>query len=509
MKRRRFLQNMTGAIAVAPLASGLSALGRGRPEPNPTGPLDVKSERQVFIDGSFIARSRGVRLAANRPVPTGERCLTADKPWEGFAVLAYNSIMDDNGVLKLWYDSIANDGSRWLCYATSTDGLHWEKPDLGIVPFQGNRHTNIVFPPRPMHHEPNCVFKDTNPACPEPQRYKMVADLHPPGGKRGTYVAGSADGIHWKLLKDSPAFRPSDTNNIAFYDNQIGKYVGYVRVWDPLRKVGRCVFDDFTDWGKEKVVFSYDAEDERALDHGLFSAMDFYTSAALKYPHAANAYFIFPSAYYHYQEAAARRMGSTSPRNDGPLDIQFAASRDGATWKRLDRRPFIGRGTAGGYASGYAYMASGFISRPEEIWLYYAVSNHTHGNYDVKRDKHVGTITRARLRRDGFISADADYEGGEFTTPPLLFSGRQLVLNVDTGAGGCVRVEIQPAAGLAIEGFSAGDCEPMNGNFIRKVVSWRGKREAKNRTDVSQLAGKPVRLHFVMNDAKLYSFKFE
>jgi hypothetical protein len=503
MKRRKFLQQMTGSIAVAPLASELRMSGLGRPTPRMTEPLDVKSERQLFIDDSLIARGRGVRLVVNRPAPTGERCLVADKPWEGFGVLAYNSILEDSGILKLWYDAIANDGSRWCCYATSKDGVHWEKPNLGIVPFNGSRDTNIVFPPERMDHEPNCVFKDTNPACPDSERYKMVANLHPPGGKRGTYVAASPDGLHWKLMKDSPAFRPSDTNNICFYDHRIAKYVGYVRVWDPKRKVGRCFFDDITNWGKEEVVFSYDQEDERGLDSQIFSGMDFYTSAAVKYPHAENVYLLFPSAYYHYQEAAARRMGSVSPRNDGPLDIQFAASRDGIAWKRLDRKPFIGRGLAGGFASNYAYMASGIISRPEEIWLYYAVADHTHGNYDVARDRFVGTITRARLRMDGFVSMDADYSGGELTTPPLRFSGRQLILNVDTGAGGCARVEIQPESGLSIKGFSAGDCDQINGNFIRQIVSWRGK------SDVSYLAGKPVRLHFVMNDTKLYSFKFE
>ena len=148
-------------------------------------------------------------------------------------------------------------------------------------------------------------------------------------------------------------------------------------------------------------------------------------------------------------------------------------------------------------------MASGIVCRGDEIWLYYATSDHTHGNYKVSRDKFTGTITRAKLRLDGFVSLDADYTGGEFTTPPLIFSGRQLALNTDAGGGGSVRVEILPESGLAIEGYSAGDCDVINGNFVRKVVSWRGK------TNVGSLAGKSVRLRLVMNDAKLYSFKFE
>ena len=503
MRRRSFLQDILASMALTPAVSGLRRYGSDKPSTSDSGPLRVGTEKQLFIDDLLIDDGRGVRLVVNRPELTGERCIHADKPWEGFGVLAYNSIMEDDGVLKLWYDAIANDGSRWCCYATSEDGLHWEKPDLGIVPFDGHKGTNIVFPPGRMAHEPNCVFKDSNPACPAAEKYKMVASLHPPGQEHGTYVAASPDGVHWKLMKNSPVFRPSDTNNICFFDNRIQRYVGYVRVWDPMRKVGRCEFSNISDWGKEQVVFAYDNQDQRGLDRVLFSGMDFYTSAAVKYPGANDVYLIFPSAYYHYQKAMARKMGSASPGNDGPLDIQFATSRDGKRWTRLDRKPFIRLGMAGSFDSCYAYMASGIVCRGDEIWLYYATSDHTHGNYKVSRDKFTGTITRAKLRLDGFVSLDADYTGGEFTTPPLIFSGRQLALNTDAGGGGSVRVEILPESGLAIEGYSAGDCDVINGNFVRKVVSWRGK------TNVGSLAGKSVRLRLVMNDAKLYSFKFE
>ena len=512
------MHQVAASLASAPLVSRAGIKGSDQTSPRSADPIRVNSTRQLFVDDLLIAEGRGIRLALNRPDPTGERCVVADKPLESLGVWGYNSVMEDEGVLKLWYDAIASDESRWCCLATSQDGIHWEKPNLGIVPFQGQRDTNIVFPPDRMSHEPSCVFKDTNPACPPAEQYKMVASLHPPGSKNGTYVAASADGLHWKLMKDAPAFRSSDTNNICFFDNRIGRYVGYVRVWDTMRKVGRCEFDDITDWGKEQVVFSYDAEDLRGLDSQIFSttafapggshiktkpAMDFYTSAAWKYPRAENVYLMFPSAYYHYQEDWARRMGTTDPRNDGTLDIRFATSRDGKSWNRLDRHPFIRLGVAGGFASAYAYMASGCICRPEEICFYYGVSDHTHGNYDPARDKFLGTITRARMRLDGFVSVDTEYTGGEFTTPVLLFSGNQLTLNTDTSAGGHVRVELQNGSAQPLAGFSAEECDPINGNFIQKVVSWHGN------PSLQAWMGKPVRLRFVMRDAKLYSFKFE
>ena len=63
-------------------------------------------------------------------------------------------------------------------------------------------------------------------------------------------------------------------------------------------------------------------------------------------------------------------------------------------------------------------------------------------------------------------------------------------------------MEIQDKSGAALRGFTAEDADEINGNYIRKVVTWNDS------SDVSLLAGKPVRLRFVMRDTKLYSFQF-
>lgn len=108
----------------------------------------------------------------------------------------------------------------------------------------------------------------------------------------------------------------------------------------------------------------------------------------------------------------------------------------------------------------------------------------------------------AVARTDGFIVAEAAYTGGELTTKPLVFEGTTLQLNVDTGAGGIVQVEIQDQSGRPLDGFTAADADEINGNYLRVAASWRG------RSDVSALAGQPVRLRFIMRDARLYSFQF-
>ncbi|RYD26726.1 MAG: hypothetical protein EOP86_25520, partial [Verrucomicrobiaceae bacterium] len=74
--------------------------------------------------------------------------------------------------------------------------------------------------------------------------------------------------------------------------------------------------------------------------------------------------------------------------------------------------------------------------------------------------------------------------------------------NIDTGATGTAFVELRDAEGKSIPGFTLADCEEIGGNFIDQRVYWKGK------TDVSSLAGRPVRLYFKLTRAKLYAFQF-
>jgi hypothetical protein len=106
------------------------------------------------------------------------------------------------------------------------------------------------------------------------------------------------------------------------------------------------------------------------------------------------------------------------------------------------------------------------------------------------------------MRLDGFISVHAGYEQGQFTTKPFRFSGNQLEINYSTSGAGRIRVELQDEAAQPVAGFGLDDCEVIYGDDISRVVKWQ------QGADVSRMAGKPVRLRFVMNEADLFSLKF-
>ena len=110
-----------------------------------------------------------------------------------------------------------------------------------------------------------------------------------------------------------------------------------------------------------------------------------------------------------------------------------------------------------------------------------------------------GMVTQ---RLDGFVSADASYAGGELITPLLEFSGNRLELNIDTSAVGDARVELLDSQNRPISSFTLRDADPIQGNFIRKVVTWNGA------DGLTALQSKLVRIRFVMRAAKLYAFQF-
>ena len=118
-----------------------------------------------------------------------------------------------------------------------------------------------------------------------------------------------------------------------------------------------------------------------------------------------------------------------------------------------------------------------------------------------------GYIQRYALRADGFASVAAPLEGGELITRPLLFDRMNgevnLQINYSTSGAGSVRIEIQDVHGNAVPGLALADAEPNVGDAIDQPVRWQSG------SNVSRLAGTPLRLRIVMHDADLYSFRFQ
>jgi hypothetical protein len=445
-------------------------------------PINVGADKQLFIDRRFVERERNIALVVNRPEKTGDRIIIADKPWESFIVNAWVTVMEDEGRVRMWYEAYSaetpSDTQARLCYAESQDGIHFTKPELGLIEFRGSEKNNIVFDGKPGWYHGGTVFKD--PTAPPDKRYKLIyLGQGGDAGKHAVRGACSPDGLRWTQYPEPILDVSSDTQSVGFWDERIKKYVAYVRLWNPMRTVGRSESDDFAHFPPAQEVMRYDDQDPPDTD--------LYNNAAIKYPYAADAYLAFPSRYYHKPDT---------------LDAQLAVSRDGISWTRPDRTPFIPLGKEGEFDSMTIYASVGLLRRGDELWMYYNGGNVGHNVNDPKRVKYGRVTSRAVLRLDGYMSVDTTETGGEFTTPPIIFSGDHLELNIDTGMRGVCAVELRDEAGKPIKAFNAERCDVIQANSTAHEVTWRKS------ASLSQFAGKPIRLRFIMKDCKLYAFQF-
>lgn len=487
--------------------------------------IAIGSRRELFVDDALIGKLSGqAEQRLHHPQPR-EIVMVHDAPWEGSGS-GYHSVFRDGNLYRMYYKAWqltvtpkgVNTGEHPLfcCYAESDDGIHWRKPELGLHEFKGSKANNIVIPhgmmgkANPDGGHP-AVFKDENPAAAAEAKYKAIVRSNSP---KGLLALKSPDGIHWSPMSEAPVITDGafDSQNLAFWDGVRGVYRAYWRTftggvteeknWKPEghRAIRTATSKDFLHWENQKDLTYEDSPVEHL-----------YTNQVKPYHRAPHLLIGFPTRYVERDwsesmralpEREHREWRSKANQRYGTAVTEglFMVSRDGVKFKRWNEAflpPGIER--EGTWNYGHQYIAwqlvetkSALEGAPDELSLY-AGENYWTGNSSALR--------RYTLRMDGFVSIHAPMKGGELVTKTVTFTGKQLTMNFRSSAAGGIQVEIQDAEGKAVPGYSLADAEPQFGDSLDRAVTW------KNGSDVSPLAGKPVRLRFVLNDADLYSFQ--
>jgi len=466
--------------------------------------IDVGTDLQPLIDSYLIQTFDGkAHFQLHSPTPR-EISLVLDEPWEGNAC-NYFTVFQDGDRYRMYYkgDNLTLDGKNLrahplvTCYAESSDGVHWEKPKLGLFEYEGSKENNIVWEGPGAHDF--APFVDTNPACPPEARYKSVAN-----GGNGLLAFTSADGILWSLVQEAPIITEGafDSNNVAFWDPNTNEYRAYVRDFrDGTRDIKMATSKDFVTWS-EPVWLDYPGAPKEQL----------YTNNIIPYFRAPQIYLGFPTRYVErgWSESMRalpeldhrlKRSETTDRYGMALTDGLFMTSRDGRTFHRWSET-FIcpGLRTANNWAYGDNYQCWGVVTTkavmddaPDELSVY-ATEGYWTG--DSSR------LRRFTLRMDGFVSVHASMAGGGIMTRPIVFEGKDLALNFSTSAAGSIRIEVLDVAAEPIEGFTLDDAPVIFGDNLARVVTW------KDGKDLSALSGTPIRLRFHMDDADLYAFQF-
>jgi hypothetical protein len=323
--------------------------------------------------------------------------------------------------------------------------------------------------------------------------------------------ATSPDGIHWTRL-DIPTIASGDEPNFSF-DEQDHLFIATVKVPGPFgRSHALTVSEDFENWSEPELVFHADEEDQEqarriiadrladpSLQQPVFNhpeehAVDVYNFAISRYE---SRFIGFASMFYHTGRAWNDR------NHDGFHHVQLASSRDMVSWQRLgERAPFIGPSPLGGgaYDTMQILGPSFPVVRGDQLWFYY--SGIRHRWQPPKASPERAAICLATLRRDGFVSLDADAVGGSVTTVPFRWHGEQLYLNADA-ADGEISCELLDAAGQPLAGFERHNAIPLTADGVCQVVRWGSEERLPAET-----AG-PIQLRIWLRNARLYSFWLE
>ena len=445
-------------------------------------PIDIGSDRQLFVDDYWIDRIDGARRRLHRPTAR-ETAIAIDRPWERGGV-SYLNTFPDEGVYRGWYrcDPVGfrgSDDASFTAYAESDDGIHWRKPHQGVLEFEGSKDNNLVWMGPGINLAP---FRDDNPNARDDERYKAFVRV-----SRELFAIASPDGIRWRKMREEPVLTdwPFDTLNIPFWDTWRGEYVAYTRgvagtgpFLGGVRWIRRTTSDNFLDWTELVDIDTGDAPMEQ-----------FYTNSCVQYERAPGIYLMFPSRFVY-----ERKPTPDWPGGYGVDDAVFMSSRDGLHFDRSFLEAFVRPGLdRENWHERSIYIERGILDTgPGEISLY----GMEHKDLPTMR------IRRYALRTDGFVSVNAGYSGGEFTTHPLVFAGSDLEINYSTSAVGSVRVEVQDAKGRPQPGLSLDDSAEIFGDEIEGTALWNGN------ASLAILSGKPIRLRFALQDANLYAFKF-
>jgi len=464
--------------------------------PDKTG-QDFSRNRYLLLDSRIIDSTENAKLTVGAVRKDKNNPLfKEDKPWEPRFDNPYCSIIydEDEKIYKCWYsiftksgpkeefpgEGLASDKRAWVkwregargfgvCYATSKDGIHWEKPELGLIDFNGSKKNNIVI----EYTHGVAVMKDLHETDPR-KRYKAI---HPE--RKRSAVWFSADGIHWGKKIDVGSIDNGDTNQSVWWDPDIGKYVLITRHWGGAKTTGRygrgghrqksrSVSSDFLNWSKPQVVIE-----------GLDLRMQIHDMLVVR--HAG----VYLGMVGLFDIEASKQW------------CELAWSPDSIKWERIQPgTPLIPNGPVMGDCDWGCIFASTPIIRKDEILIYYGAND---GRFMAWRN---GFLCLAHLRADGFAGyeqiAGGSNKTATVTTKPVVVSGDYLCVTADVAPSGFVKVTLLDK-----------DSKPLaEGELITKTGT-DTKVQWKDGFSLESLTATQIRLKFKLRESKLYSFSFD
>lgn len=489
--------------------------------------IDSKGENANVVgnaapdEAAFVPNDRptGIRLKAEKAGGILKPIIEPDPQKE--EDVKVGTVLQNDSFFQAWGDCAMRDGQHLPAYFESSDGVHWTRPELEVVEYDGNSKNNYITEFK------GSIFYD--PAGNPEERYKSIEEgyitqeqldayLEKRPGEfdpqavraelkegdfwwKGSNICASVgwtspDGYRWKKIELPLVVIHSDTRIVCYYDTFLQKYVGYFREWytgprvesipneDPLpwkragrRAISRAETDDFRNFPLPETVLipRYD----------MHPADQLYTNCRTTVPYAPDQQLMFPAVYV---------------TADDSTYIDFASSHDGKTWNFIPGTPVLETGTFGDWNGGCVFAFEQLLELGDGSFAL------PFNGYNVPHKYSRGQLeTRSAYAlwpKGRLVGIEAE-ERGEFSTIAVAAPGTKLRINADTKRAGHIKVSASKLGGKTINGRGFDDAVPLFGDCNRSPVVWKGHE------DIGVGEGEAVILRFEMERAKIFFVDFE
>ena len=448
---------------------------------------------QLFLDDYLVAGMTNLTRRINQPVKhPANPVIVRDLPWEKRMISTYGTVFHDPRMDKFRFWYTANEHHNgipdnpehpttveyFVCYAESDDGVNWYKPMVSRETFGLHDQHNIVIP----GGHGFCVLSTPNDPDPT-RRYK---------GAGGASFGFSLDGLRWELHNWRDAVGKNDTSSCIVQWN--GEYLAYVRYqvrdedrWPGavMRATGLCVSKDFETWTPKELIFTTDDKD------GYPWTQPYGLSVT---PYGDQLIGIMLMLHLDKVE------GNNSV---GDEDTQLVVSRDGRHWERVADRATLLAPTSGSWDRGRIHApTTRMFVKDDLVYIYYSASDARHGQ--GWGNSGIGLAT---LPADRFVAVRQSNAGveGVLQTPPMRFSGKNLLVNADVCEND-LQVALLDKAGRVLPGFGRDQSHLIRRDNLRYRIIWATEGVQKSLEDIDRPQSLAIRF-ILRNGGSLYGFQ--
>jgi hypothetical protein len=440
--------------------------------------------RRQFLDAMVVEESSGLeRVFHSAKKYESNPIFRGEAAWEGWGPNLGGSVIRFDGGFRMYYYCISDDEPTYVCMAESKDGIHWTRPDLGLVEWNGSKRNNII----------DCstmVGKIAHPDTPE-REWITFSNSH---------LGYSPDGLHWTWEQSKGVlFSSSDVIN-WFFDPYRNRMCATWKTSNLRHRACGVVWSkDLVKWDKPyngPVFVADDLDPDPTQIYGMpvFAYQGMFIGLPLIYHARWLKYgkYTSPNVMFEAQEG--------SPKNG---DIQLAWSWDLVNWTRtIKREPFIPNGRGSAFDCGFIGTAREPLVMGDELWFYYSGWDQVHVNkgnpWDLKNPKTA--VGLAMIRLDGFCSMSAGKKEGWFISRREVFNTPKVLINAKCVQRGSITAEMVDRNNNVIPGFEKNLCIPFTGDSVHGELTWKTKEFPKEFFD------KDKKVKFYLKNADIYSY---